>query len=584
MILSAILIAAAIAAWLPWRGELHSAMAWLGAVCRFMAVLALLILLVDPRLPFPQFSSRPLVLLDNSLSMHAARGTYDSAAAVAQRLGDVVPFGELADGVPAGRTSIAAAVIAAAASSRPVVMVTDGEIGDVDAVPADLMDRVSVELMTGENRADIGIASVEAQSRFSVGDSVRFVVELARSAGWQGTAAVELRDGDRVLAHGEANFDGTGGFRRIDLRLVWPAELVGDRWLQVVRVGEPDGEPLNDRRWLAVFVNASPGVVLVVTHVDWDGRAIHAGLGAVTEMTVRGFIQLGSAGWRRMEDLEPVTEAVVRRAAAGADVLVIRGDPTPWRGLGRSQLRWHAPDRTGDWYASELPHSPMSAAMVGIELDSLPPLPGIHAVPQQPAPEWIGLTMQQGRRGAAVPVIAGYGSTARVVEFGASGMGLWPARGGMPLQFWRAAVAQSVSWLLGTGTAEIAVVKPAARVVQQGEAVQFVGGGAGAAVHIAASSGDTTRSDSLRFDHAGHASLVLAPGLWHYTIGSDTGSVMVETFSQEFMASDPVIQSKTASVQPAPQFRSTRGLLLLFFMTIAGLVAEWLIRRKLALR
>ncbi len=584
MIWIGIIAAAALAAWLPWRGELNTAASWLGAACRFAAALALIILLADPQIPFQRPTGRPLVLLDNSLSMHASRGAYDSAAAMARRLGDVVTFGELADGVPGGTTMAAPAVVAAAASSRPVVVVTDGEIDDFDAIPADLLERVSVELVTGERRPDVGIVAVEAPPRFAVGDTVRFMVELKRSAGWQGTAPLELRDGERVLGRGEAVFDGTGAVRRTELRVNWPPDLVGERWLEVVRTGDPDGEPLNDRRWIGVSVSASPGVVLVVTHADWDGRAAYTGLKSVTEMTVRGFIRLGGGEWRRMENLEPVAEAAVRRAAAGADVLVIRGDPAPWRGLGRSQLRWLPPEQSADWYAGELPHSPLSGAMIGIDLDSLPSLPGVRRVSEQPMPEWIGLTMQAGRRGQAVPVIAGYDGTPRVVEFGASGMGLWSARGGAAGQFWRGALAQSVGWLLGTGRGPAATVEPASKVVSQGEPVRFVGGEAAAAVAITLTADGSSRSDTLRFDNGGSASLVLSPGLWHYTVGPDSGSVMVETFSREFIPSDPVVESVAASISPAAPFRSVRGMMALFLVAAAGLVAEWLIRRKLALR
>ncbi|HRP08743.1 MAG TPA: hypothetical protein PLL69_09665, partial [Gemmatimonadales bacterium] len=126
--------------WWPWRGQLGTPLSMTGLAARFVAVLALLALLFDPGLGVAAGSRRPLILLDNSISMQAATARRDSVARLVQSHGgDVLAFGELAPGEPGGQSLLASSLTAAAAGGRPVVVITDGEVADAGSIPPDIL-------------------------------------------------------------------------------------------------------------------------------------------------------------------------------------------------------------------------------------------------------------------------------------------------------------------------------------------------------------------------------------------------------------------------------------------------------------
>src|SRR5688572_16573493 len=100
-------------------------------VCRTVAWSALGLLLINLGCPVSDPPGRPLVLLDGSLSMTAPGGRWREARDSAAALGDVRIFGDergSGDSMPTrGRSLLLPALTAAAASARPVVVVTDGE-------------------------------------------------------------------------------------------------------------------------------------------------------------------------------------------------------------------------------------------------------------------------------------------------------------------------------------------------------------------------------------------------------------------------------------------------------------------------
>jgi hypothetical protein len=113
LILAAAIVLAAVLAWWPWRGTLDTTLAKVAAAARGVAILALLLLLLDPGIRATVRRSRPLVLLDNSVSMHATGGHADSAATLAASLGEVLHFGEAAPNEPGGRTNLVEPLTAA---------------------------------------------------------------------------------------------------------------------------------------------------------------------------------------------------------------------------------------------------------------------------------------------------------------------------------------------------------------------------------------------------------------------------------------------------------------------------------------
>ena len=88
-------------------------------------------------------------------------------------------------------------------------------------------------------------------------------------------------------------------------------------------------------------------------------------------------------------------------------------------------------------------------AFLGQPVDSFPPATQLTAV--EPASgDWIGLTAQLGRRGAArAAVTGGQDGRVRTVTVAADGLWRWAFRGGASEQSYRTWVASTVSWLLG---------------------------------------------------------------------------------------------------------------------------------------
>src|SRR5688500_7441822 len=143
---------------------------------RAVAWAALALLLVNVSCPRSPEAGRPVVLLDASLSMTAAGAQWDSALAAARRAGDVRFFGDerdAGDSLPTrGRSLLRPGLAAAAASDRPILVVTDGEIDDVPDLPPDLLDRATVQVLPRESTPDYALTALAGPSRVTAGDSI----------------------------------------------------------------------------------------------------------------------------------------------------------------------------------------------------------------------------------------------------------------------------------------------------------------------------------------------------------------------------------------------------------------------------
>lgn len=586
VVLLAIALAAALA-WWSWRGRLNSPLARFAAFARALGLLALLLLLLDPGFATRALGRRAIVLLDNSVSMHATGGRAAEAAQLAATLGDTSTFGELAPHEPGGRSALGDALRGAMTSGRPVVVVSDGEIADRQAIAPELLGPTTVRLLPRPTGPDIALTDVQGPTRLAVGDSLSLEVAGLRLAGALDTATIEVREGRTVIARAVLRFGGADR-ARVRLEAPLPAAMRGDHWLEVVRVGAPDAEPLDDVRWWLLTVAPAPGIVVIVTSPDWDSRALYRTLKDVANAPVRGFEQLEPGAWRRMDDLRKVATADVTAAARAADLVAIRGDPQPWRAVGRARLLWPPAEQAGDWYIGAAGLSPVAGAFIGVEADSLPPAAAVHRVEIDSLHGWIGAVARQARRGSIVPVIGGReGPDGRTVLIGADGLYRWAFRGGASDQVWRSMIAAATSWLLASPATDGTQARPVTPVTQRGRAVRFrwAGVGAATAVAITLSDGTVTRADTLRFDGSGEAALALPPGKYHYMLaGGGQGSIGVEPFADELVPGAVTLKEQVARVSPAAPRRSLRDLLPLFLLALVGFGSEWMLRRRLGLR
>src|SRR5467141_568210 len=155
-------------------------------ILRGVAVLSLILLLWNPAssrlLPAGE---QPIVLLDASLSMTGApwRAALDTARGYARRRGGAVVwrFGTAVtafDTSPpaAGASHLAPALEAAAGRAGEVVVVTDGELDDLAAIPADLLRRPRVIVQPRTPFRDAYVTSVEGARHVTRTDTIRLRV------------------------------------------------------------------------------------------------------------------------------------------------------------------------------------------------------------------------------------------------------------------------------------------------------------------------------------------------------------------------------------------------------------------------
>jgi hypothetical protein len=591
-----LLLAAGVAAFTYLVLERTGRRGWVPLVCRAVAWAALGLLLLNLSCPVAGAPRRPLVLLDASLSLSAPGGRWGEARDSAARWGDVRRFGDERgsdDTLPnRGRSLLGPALVAASASGRPVIVVSDGEIEDAADLPPNLLPGVGVRLFPRAVQPDLALTRVTGPSRVTAGDSIPLEVEVEATGGATAdSVVVEAALGGKRLARRVLKLR-NGGARG---RLAFGSGPVGpgEHVLRISLVGAGDAEPRTDTRLLIVSVAPTPGVVLLAAPADWDSRFLYRTLREVAQLPVRGFARVDPNQWRSMADLSIAPTETVRQAARRADLLIEMGSAGSLAegSLARGVWTWPAgSDSTalpGDWYLSAADASPVAGAFLGLPVDSFPP--AIQLTPRQPeAGDWVAMSAQLGRRGAQRPAVIGRESgRVRRVDVAVDGLWRWAFRGGSSEQSYRTWVAATASWLLGGADSARGSARPVRPVVSNGRPVVFEwsAGGPPVPLGIAWSGSGRPRADTLRFDGSGHAAVWLEPGEYRYRLaGGGGGTVAVEEYSEELLPRKPTLTAQEART-PVPAGRlAARDWLWLFGLAVAALAGEWIARRRLGLR
>jgi hypothetical protein len=576
---------------LGWR-------AWIPLVCRGIAWAALGLLLVNVSCPVAGAPQRPLTLLDASLSMSAAGSRWREARDSAARWGEVRYFGDERPNPDStasrGRSLLAPALLAASASDRPLIVVTDGEIEDRREIPADLLARSTIKIFPRSTQPDLAIVRVAGPTRVTSADSIPLEVEVQPAGGdARDSVAVEVRTGSRRLARRTLRFQGDAGGRT---RIVISASSLesGDHLLRVTLPDAGDAEPRNDTRLHLVTVAATPGVVFLASPADWDSRFLYRTLREVGQLPVRGYVRFQGNNWRTMSDLRPVSLESIRRAARRADLLILKGGVSQFSAGTNARGIWSWPSGEGgetqipgDWYLSESDGSPVAGAFLGQPVDSFPP--SVLLTPVQVGPrDWVALYAQLGRRGPERPAVLGrQEGRVRRVTVAVEGLWRWPFRGGSSEQSYRSWVAATASWLLGGADSAKGVARPIQPVVANGRPVTFEWLGSGTPLSQAIVWSDTAgqTTDTLNFDGDGRAPVWLRPGEYQYRLPSGAaGTVAVEQYSDELLPRPvSLIAHEGQAVQPGAR-SPARDWLWLFGVCVLALSGEWLARRRLGLR
>ncbi|HEX9895142.1 MAG TPA: hypothetical protein VGA78_14520 [Gemmatimonadales bacterium] len=563
---------------------------------RVIAWLSLGLLLVNPGCPVPPDQTRPLVLLDGSLSMTAAGGRWSDALAAARAAGEVRLFGDpdrALDSIPAaGRSHLGPALAATRASGRAVIVMTDGEVDDSQAtIP--LLRGVNVRVFPRAADRAVALESVRGQARLTQRDTLRLRIEL-RAAGLPASikTSVTVRAGERNVAALPVEIE--NGRRSIEVPV--PARTLGegDHALRIGLKDSLDPERRDDRRIHLVNVAPTPGVVLAASPGDWDSRFLYRTLLDVTDLPVEGYVELIRGQWRRMSDLGSVDAGQVRQAIGLADLAIVRGPgELATAARGRAVLAWPSPAETdealpGDWYLTA-GEGPPAAGLAGMPVDSF--APSTLLLPLTPdIGDWIGASVQAGRRGALRPAIIGSSRRgSRRVTIGAQGLWRWAFRGGSSEQAYRALMASLVDWLVAVEDTARGRARPVHDVVPNGLPVVFFWSGSGPPepVPIRLRRIDTAQelADTLRFDGAGRAAVRLPPAVYSYRLdGGGRGMVAVEDYSEEWFPRAPVLADAEAAAEPAERRQGIRERWWLFLVAVVALCGEWVMRRRMGLR
>jgi len=571
---------------------------------RVVAALALILLLWNPAssrlLPA---GDQPIVLLDASLSMTGApwRAALDSARGFARRRAVVWRFGTAVtafDTAPpaAGASHLGPALEAAAGRAGEVVVVTDGNVDDLASIPLDLLRRPRVIVQPRAPFFDAYVASVEGVRHVTRGDTVRLRVSYGTAGTKEGgrgkgTATLVVSVGGRRLATQGVWLPDSG---ILETSITLPASrfpLPGWQVLDVRLDGVGDAEPRDDARLFAIDVSVEPAAVIFASPPDWEARFLARTLSAVARVPVRVFVETEAGRWRDGATLAPVATSELSRAAAGARLVVAMGDPERARAFTAASrnavLLWPTNGQAGDWYVERPLSSPFTAALAGVLWDSLPPATAVAVPARDSNPTaTVALTARLARRGQARPIVKlEQHNGQRIATVTAAGLWRWAFRGGAAEEGYRSVVAALVDWLLGeqgAGSRERAV--PEALEVPNGLPLVWRWSSSDPARPLAVTlrSDAATRTDTLRFDAAGRAELLLPPGVYRYALsgGVERGVVAVETYSDEWLPRAPALSAQPGEATARVGSVGLRDRWWLFVIVLAALATEWALRRR----
>jgi hypothetical protein len=593
---AAVLAVAAAVAQYAWR-EPGNRLALLGpAALRAVAVCALAALFLDA--PAGRGSPPlPYVALDVSASwLRGGDSTaWRNALAVVRRIaadtvflvGDSIRAG--ADPRPGDLASrVRPAVERAQAAGRALVVVTDGELDDPEALQA-LPAGSRVELIAPARRADAAVRLLDVPPGIASGDTLEARVTVVAGAAGAPAGRVAVHVDDRSIGEGTFAALAPHGEARVAVRApVTAAE--GARVVRAIVRSAGDAVPKNDTLAVVLEVTDTPGAVFVSATPDLDARAALGVLRGASGVPARGYFRVAPGQWRRDGTLAPAPEAEVRRALALAPIAVIHGDTAalgPPRAITRGALALVAPPRepTGDWFVVGAPPSPLAAALGALPWDSLPPVDVAGALP--PA-EWRALDVARARQLDRRAAVVGWERPRRVVVVAAGGFWRWQFRGGASAAAFTTFWGSIFDWLAAE-RGGVRAASPAEPVVRAGEPIRWRrGSAADSAVTVVLRRRGSTGEDTLelRFD-AGAATAESPPlgeGVYDLRMRGGAGVLAVNS-AREWVPRAPTARPMrvpgTAAAGFAPGLRDVTWV---YVVALAALCGEWLLRRRVGLR
>ncbi len=492
-----------------------------------------------------------------------------------------------------GASRMRPAVDRAASLGRSLVLVTDGEVDDADALREAPPGSRVMRLVT-EPRRDAALIDLAVPPSATGADTITVAATVGAGGVATSEGALRVRlDGVDV---GSSPVPALAPFAstRIAMPVVVPR---GDRTalVQAVLDVASDVEPRNDTLATAMDVGDKPTAVFVSTSPDIDVREVLTVLRGALDVPTRAYLRIAPSVWRVEGSLAPISEAEVKARAAAAGMLVVHGD-TAWRpGAGTaatmSRALWvPAPPtqiarageltRVPEWYAASAPASPLMAALSALPFDSLPPV--TLAGPARG--NQTVLNMRLGKRGEPQAAIATREvNGARTVVISGSGYAGWSLRAGRSRDAFTALWGAIFDWV-SAGRGDLRAARPAPGLVRAGEPVLWRRGGTDSVVTVQVAArgttGPNTDSLTLRFGTQYDAqSTPLAAGVYDVQ-GRGGASVLVVNASREWVPRLPSVAvgplSRGVAGSDAPRLADAGWPFVLALLLLCG---EWLARR-----
>jgi hypothetical protein len=560
---------------------------------------------------------RPFAAVDVSRSTARARGegALRDALAWARASGadSVFLFGDSLRPVPGGGASSATddasrarpAVEQALAAGRALLVATDGELDDPDALRV-LPAGSEVRLSPASTAPDLALAALTLPRAAVSGDTVDIEVTVVAGPAGARAGSLDVMLGDAAAGRVALEPLAAHATRTVTVRTRAPHGS-GTVIVRAAARGDGDAEPANDTLRAALELSAAASAVFVSSAPDEDARFVVALLRGALSLPTRGFYRIAPGQWRREGTLEPATEAEVRAALRDAPLAVVHGDTAVLgapRALVRGSLALVAPPPPGadegaaaqqEFFATAAPPSPLAPALAGLPWDSLPPL---RVADRAPVGAWDALETRRGRRFERRVAIAGSDDPRRVVIVAASGFWRWRFRGGASADAFAAVWGGVFDWLAEERLDPRAAV-PTLASVRAGEPVRWRRGASARADSVqlgmtrragsmGARGADSTRTLQVTLRWPAGSTITespaLAPGI--YDVRAPGGaSVLVVNPSRELVPRQPTVRAGKVGTAPRPGEAPGMRTKAWAFVLAAGLLcAEWVLRRRMGMR
>jgi len=579
---------------------------WMAALLRAITITGLVGLWFDA--PVGQSARvRPYVALDVSASWLRGSDTtaYRTARRDAERIsadslfliGDSVRSGP-APGAPVDvRTRVRPAIERALAAGRPLVLVTDGEIDDPEAV-AEMPAGSKVIVVPHATRPDGALATLDAPRAAVAGDTIEVRATLVAGAGGAPAGAVAISVAGRPATPATTvAVDALAPRveRTVSVRTLVP-QGDGPREVRAVWTAAGDADHHNDTLAVSMDVSPAAGAAFVSTSPDEDARYALTVLRGALALPTRGYFRVAPGQWRTDGTLAPIGEADVRRAIAAAPVVVFQGDTAVFGAplaATRGSLALLIAPAVGpaeEWFATGAPPSPLAGALAGVAWDSLPPIDAGAEPAVMPAGAWQGLEVKRGRRfDRRVVITGGTVGGRRLVIVPVSGLWRWIFRGGQGADAFTALWGGIFDWLAAERR-DLRPAVPADALVREGDPIRWRRGSSDSVARVILVPRDHPGrpADSLVIAFASGSPVSESPPLpaGAYDVRSSAGpALLIVNPSREWLPRVPSVQAgDVRGVALAGAVPHLRAMAWIYVLLVALLCTEWLWRRHIGLR